>query len=57
MKFNPLINVKIAKINGIFMIKSLKPIIYPANVKMTTILTSMSRINFMLSRVEQEKVL
>ena len=40
------------------MMKSLKPVIYPPfNVKMPTIvdiLTFMSRINFMLSGVEQD---
>ena len=31
MKFKMLINIDIAKIDGIFLFKSLKPIIYPAN--------------------------
>ena len=57
MKFYILINIKIAKVNGIFRFKSPKPVIYPAHKMLTIvgILTFMSMINCMLSRVEHEK--
>ena len=53
MKFEILINIEIAKIDGMFRFYSLKPaIILLINVKMpivVDILTFMSRINFMFS--------
>ena len=55
MKFKPLINVAIAKINGISRFKSWhqsQSFILPINIKMPTF---MSRINFMLSWVEHKK--
>ena len=59
MKFKMLINIEIAKIDGIFRFNSLEPvIILLINVKMPTIVgisTFMSRINFMLSWDENEK--
>ena len=51
-----LINIEIARMNGLFRLKSQKPVIYLAkNVKMLTIvgiLTFISRINFMLISAE-----
>ena len=47
-----ILNAEVAKINENFRFKSTKPVLYPANVKMQTIvgiLIFMSRINFMLS--------
>ena len=53
MKLKMLINIEIAKMDGIFRLKSPKLVIFSLiNVKMPTIvgiLTFMSRINFILS--------
>ena len=50
MKFKMLINIEIAKIDGIFLFKSLKPVIYPANKCENAIkITFMSRMNLKLS--------
>ena len=59
MIFKLLINIRIASINRISRFESARPVnILLMNVKMSTIdsiLTFMSRINFMLSCVEHEK--
>ena len=61
MKFKLLVNIKEAKIDGIFRFKSPKSsFIMLINAKMLTIVgisTFMSRINFVLSCVEHDKVL
>ena len=59
MKLEMSINIEIDTIDGIFMLKSSKTVIYHANIKINVKMpkiVGISRINFKLSCVEHKEV-